>query len=140
MTGTFTQLPDIRYTLLLHAPISRVWEAITTPEGLYTWFMRNDFQPKVGSEFTLHTPSGDSSCRVTKLAPPNHVAFTWGEDWIVSFHLEEVDGRTAFTLVHSGWEANKQMQAREPSSTTYDKMNEWWNTILLDHLQKYVET
>ena len=39
-------LPDIKQTIVLEAPIQKVWEKVSTAEGISAWFMQNDFEPK----------------------------------------------------------------------------------------------
>ncbi|MFZ5967540.1 MAG: SRPBCC family protein [Bacillota bacterium] len=104
-------LPDIRRTLVMDAPIEKVWNAIATSEGLAVWLMPNDFQPVMGHEFTFRSePRGDWDgivhCKVTELDPPKRLAFTWCGNHMeqyVSFELKELGGKTEFTLVHAGW-------------------------------------
>jgi uncharacterized protein YndB with AHSA1/START domain len=45
-------LPDIERTVIMDAPIHKVWRAIATSEGLSAWLMKNNFQPELGFEFT----------------------------------------------------------------------------------------
>lgn len=109
------KLPDIRITIVIDAPIHKVWQATATSEGLAEWLMPNDFQPIMRYEFTFRSqPQGDFDgivhCKVTELDPPNRLAFTWsgnkGGNMLhqhVSFELKELEGQTQFTLVHSGW-------------------------------------
>lgn len=40
-------LPDIRQTLVLNAPIQKVWDAVATSEGIAAWFMPNDFRAQL---------------------------------------------------------------------------------------------
>ena len=54
-----TQLQDIKYTLVYNAPISKVWDAVATAEGLAAWFMPNDMQPVEGHEFHLNAGQWD---------------------------------------------------------------------------------
>lgn len=39
-------LPDIRRTIVMNAPIGKVWEAVATSEGIAAWFMPNNFEPR----------------------------------------------------------------------------------------------
>lgn len=39
-------LPDITKNIILEAPIQKVWETVSTSEGIAKWFMPNDFQLK----------------------------------------------------------------------------------------------
>lgn len=45
----------IRRTVRYPHPPSRVWAAITSSAALARWLMPNDFEPKVGHEFTFRT-------------------------------------------------------------------------------------
>jgi len=134
------KLPAIRQTLTLHAPIEKVWEAVSTSEGIAAWFMPNDFQPVKGHEFRLHTPYGVSSCKVTELDPPNRLTFTWGANWVVTFELHERGNHTEFTLIHDGWEAGKQMaETGEKQEVVRDRMDSGWGSAVLPRLKSFVE-
>src|SRR3954452_17951886 len=88
-------LPDIRQTLVLNAPIQKVWDAVATSEGIAAWFMPNDFRPEVGYEFQINAgPFGDSPCKVTELDPPTRLSFLWGKDWTLTFELAELAEKT----------------------------------------------
>ena len=61
-------LPDIRHTLVLNAPIGKVWDAVSTSEGIAAWFMPNDFQPIEGHQFEINAgPFGMSPCKVVEV-------------------------------------------------------------------------
>lgn len=120
-------LPDIRHTILLNAPISRVWEAVATSEGIAAWFMPNTFQPVAGFEFVLHAgPFGDSPCKVTVLDPPRRLSFNWGKDWTLTFELEEKDNQTEFMLIHSGWTADQVTEFGQPHEVVRGNMDQGW--------------
>jgi len=60
----------IRRSILLDAPLSQVWNALATSEGLASWLMLNDFQPIVGTRFTFSAEpqsnwNGIVECEVT---------------------------------------------------------------------------
>lgn len=132
-------LPDIRQTLVLNAPIRKVWDAVSTAEGIEAWLMPNNFKPELGYEFFLHTPYGTSPCKVTELDPPNRLSFTWGEDWHITFVLKELEGQTEFTLIHSGWIAGKIEKTGEEHSVIRNRMNNGWESAVLPRLRKLVE-
>lgn len=130
-------LPDIRHTRLFNAPIQKVWDAVSTSESIAAWFMPNDFQPILGHEFKIDAPGyGTSYCKVTELDPPKRLVFTWGEDWVVSFELEEQDDKTQFTLIHSGWKVKSVVGAGQD---VRDTMEQGWGSFVLPRLQGYVE-
>lgn len=132
-------LPDIRQTQLLNAPIQKVWDAVATSEGLAAWFMPNDFQPVVGHEFHLEAGAfGKSPCKVTEINPPRRLSFEWGKDWILTFELIEKDGQTEFTLIHSGWDADKVTEFGQSHAMVRDRMDNGW-VGLLQKLGQHLE-
>jgi len=110
--STRSTLPDIKRTIIMDAPIEKVWKAISTSEGLAMWLMPNNFEPELGYEFTFRSkPKGNWDgivhCEVKELNPPSRLGFTWcgnNLEQYVSFELIELDkNKTEFTLIHSGW-------------------------------------
>jgi uncharacterized protein YndB with AHSA1/START domain len=107
--------PDrIERTLELAHPPKKVWAAITTAEGLGTWF---------GNEATIDLrPGGDASMRwtdgatktmrVERVEEPAVFGFTWEIDGLseddprrtyVEFTLEPVGAGTRLTVVETGF-------------------------------------
>ncbi len=135
-----TTLEDIRKTLVLKAPIQKVWNAVATSEGIAAWFMPNNFEPVNGYEFILNAgPFGDSPCKVTELDPPKRLSFTWGKDWTLTFELVELEGTTEFTLIHSGWDADTVTEFGETHAVVRDKMSGGWGGLTVA-LRNYVES
>jgi len=135
-------LQDIKKTVILEAPIQKVWDTVSTAEGIASWFMQNDFQPKVGHEFHVQSPFGPSPCKVTELDAPHRLSFSWDTDgWFISFLLKEVDGKTEFTLIHGGWKEPDTILTKpnEKSSVIRDRMNHGWEQIVNQGLKKAVE-
>lgn len=135
-------LQDIKKTVILEAPIQKVWDTVSTAEGIATWFMPNDFQPKVGHEFHVQSPFGPSPCKVTELDAPHRLSFSWDTDgWFISFILKELEGKTEFTLIHGGWKEPETIlpKPNEKSSVIRDRMNHGWEQIVHAKLKKVVE-
>lgn len=135
-------LQDIKKTVILEAPIQKVWDTVSTAEGIASWFMPNDFQPKVGHEFHVQSTFGPSPCKVTELDAPHRLSFSWDTDgWFISFLLKEVDGKTEFTLIHGGWKEPDTILTKpnEKSSVIRDRMNHGWEQIVNQGLKKAVE-
>ncbi len=135
-------LQDIKKTVILEAPIQKVWDTVSTAEGIASWFMPNDFQPKVGHEFHVQSPFGPSPCKVTELDAPHRLSFSWDTDgWFISFLLKEVDGKTEFTLIHGGWKEPDTILTKpnEKSSVIRDRMNHGWEQLVNQGLKKAVE-
>ncbi|RUT35584.1 SRPBCC domain-containing protein [Paenibacillus zeisoli] len=124
-------LPDIQHTFTFNAPIQKVWEAVSTSEGMAAWFMPNDFKAEIGHEFYLDAgPYGKNLCKVTELEPPDKLSFSWAKNWTITFELKELEGQTEFTLTHAGWDAADQIP--------YNNMNHGWAEIG-QRLGKYVQ-
>lgn len=134
-------LPEVRKTVVLNAPIEKVWKAVATSEGIAAWWMANTFEPVMGHNFILQSGQfGDSHCKVTEIDPPNRVGFDWGKDWHLTFELKKLEeAQTEFTLIHSGWDAAKATEFGQPHSVIREIMNGGWESIVKDKLVKFVE-
>lgn len=132
-------LPDIRQTLVLKAPIEKVWEAVATSEGIAAWFMPNNFEPVEGYEFELNAgPYGKSPCKVTVIDPPNRLSFNWGQSWTLTFELVQQGDQTEFTLIHGGWSAEGATEFGEPHEVVRERMDHGWSE-LVQKLSSYVQ-
>jgi uncharacterized protein YndB with AHSA1/START domain len=135
------KLPDIRQTIDIKAKREKVWNAITKSEELSKWFMPNDIKPILGDDFTLHTDFGVIPCKVTKIIPRSLLSFSWGNfGWQVYFELEDHNGKTRFTVIHTGWgEPDMNMpNMPEKQSVIWDRMNGGW-LHLIEGLRGQVE-
>ncbi|THF84198.1 SRPBCC family protein [Cohnella fermenti] len=128
---TADSLPEIRQVERLKAPIEKVWNAVSTAEGLSAWFMPNDLQAVVGHEFHLNAgPFGQSPCKVTEVDPPHRLSFEWGKDWTLTFELKELEGGTEFTLIHAGWDPDKATEFGEAHRLVRERMAGGWVGIV----------
>ncbi|MFD0771777.1 SRPBCC domain-containing protein [Bacillus sp. CGMCC 1.60114] len=135
-------LQDIKQTIVLEAPIQKVWDTVSTAEGIALWFMPNDFQLEVGHEFHIQSPFGPSPCKVLEIDAPHHLSFAWDTDgWIVSFILKDLGDKTEFTLIHGGWKDPDFIlpKANEKSAIVRDKMAYGWMGIVNEKLKKVIE-
>lgn len=135
------KVADIKQTVIIEAPIQQVWETVSTSEGISSWFMPNDFEPKVGHEFHIQSPFGPSPCKVLEIDEPHRLSFSWDTDgWVVTFILKELGDKTEFTLIHGGWKEADSIvpKAGEKASIIRDRMNQGWAGIT-QKLRKVVE-
>ncbi|MFI8709028.1 SRPBCC domain-containing protein [Bacillus sp. NPDC077411] len=135
-------LQDIKQTIVLEAPIQKVWDTVSTAEGIALWFMPNDFQAEVGHEFHIQSPFGPSPCKVLEIDAPHHLSFAWDTDgWIVSFLLKDLGDKTEFTLIHGGWKEPDFIlpKPNEKSSVIREKMAFGWMAIVNEKLKKVIE-
>ncbi|WP_459503254.1 SRPBCC family protein [Bacillus sp. C1] len=135
-------LQDIKQTVIFEAPIQKVWNVVSTAEGIASWFMPNDFEPEVGHEFHVQSPFGPSPCKVLEIDEPHRLSFSWDTDgWIVSFVLKDLGDKTEFTLIHGGWKQPDTIlpKPNEKSSIIRDRMAGGWVAIVNEKLKKVVE-
>src|SRR5215475_9586586 len=102
--------PDrIERTLELNHPPERVWQALTTPEGLGTWFGNSaEVDMRVGGQVKLTWEGGHSATlTVERLEAPRVFGYTWGlyglpdddpRRTYVEFTLEPSDAGTTLTM------------------------------------------
>jgi uncharacterized protein YndB with AHSA1/START domain len=107
--------PDrIERTLQLTQPPERVWAALTTAEGLGTWFgHRAEVDLRVGGQVRLAWDSGDTATlTIERVEPPRVFGYTWRIAGLpegdprrtyVEFTLEPTGAGTTLTMVESGF-------------------------------------
>lgn len=131
--------PDrIERTLQLsHAP-ERVWAALTTAEGLGTWFGNSaEVDLRVGGQARLTWDSGDTATLVIeRLEPPRVFAYTWPINGLsegdprrtyVEFTLEPADSGTTLTVIESGF---AQLPDADQHKMAYEGNTEGWTSEL----------
>jgi uncharacterized protein YndB with AHSA1/START domain len=131
--------PDrIERTLdLAHAP-ERVWEALTTAEGLGTWFGHTaEVDLRVGGLVRLTWDSGDAATLTfERIEPPRVVGWTWAINGTpegdprrtyVEFTLEPSGNGTTLTMVESGF---AQLPDGDPHKKAYSGNTEGWTNEL----------
>lgn len=103
-------MPEIRHTLIIKTNPEKVYEAITTQEGLANWWAKQTIaKPEVGfvNIFTFGTFRNEM--KITILNPNKKVEWKCInsiEEWIdtnILFELEEKEGHTLLRFTHSGW-------------------------------------
>jgi uncharacterized protein YndB with AHSA1/START domain len=134
-------LTDIVQSITVQAPIQKVWNYISTAEGIAEWFMPSDFKAEEGFEFTIQSPFGPSPCKVIEVDEPNTIKFAWDTDgWIATFQLQEVENGTEFTVIHGGWKEAGAIvpKAQKPQAEIRDTMNNGW-AGLVEKFKRVVE-
>ncbi|NUT35973.1 MAG: ATPase [Hamadaea sp.] len=107
--------PDrIERTLQLAHPQDRVWAALTTAEGLGTWFgHKAEVDLRVGGTAKLTWNSGDvATLTIEKVQPMSVFAYSWSiyglpegdpRRTLVEFTLAPAGAGTTLTMVESGF-------------------------------------
>jgi len=132
--------PDrIERTIDLAHPPQKVWAAITTAEGLGTWFGNKatiDLQP--GGAAQLSWDDGPSeTLRVERVEEPRVFGFTWQIHGLpegdprrtyVEFTLEPVGAGTRLTVVESGF----AQLSDDAYRTAFDGNTDGWGRELAE--------
>jgi uncharacterized protein YndB with AHSA1/START domain len=114
----------IEKQVLLRAPRSRVWRALTDAKEFGTWFgvnLRGGFAAGARVQGQITHPGYTHvtlDVTVVRMEPEGYFSWRWhpnavepGFDYseepttLVEFHLEEVEGGTRLTVVESGFDA-----------------------------------
>lgn len=106
-------MPDILHDFPIQAPLDRVFGAVSTSQGLDTWWTeRSAGRPELGAEYELgFGPEYDWRARVTRYTPDAEFELEMvraDPDWIgtrVGLQLEPRDGVTWVRFHHTGWPA-----------------------------------
>lgn len=125
-----------------HAP-ELVWQALTDSAELAKWLMPNDFEPRVGRQFTFQTNpmpafgfDGVVHCEVTVCDAPQTLAYTWNGGRLrslVTYRLEPEGDGTRLRFEHSGFDLS------DPSQDGAYRGMQGWNPGLDNSLRARVE-
>jgi uncharacterized protein YndB with AHSA1/START domain len=106
--------------------------------------MPNDFQLKLGQEFTFKTSpipaanfDGTILCRVLEVEPERKLKISWGEgtlDTTVLWELSPEGDGTNLTMVHDGFDPNNPMH-----KFAYEGMGNGWRTGVIPGLKRFLE-
>ena len=121
-------MAEIRINVVIKAIPEKIYNAITTQEGLASWWAKQTTaKPEVGFVNIFTFGKFRNEMKVTKLIPNKKAEWKCInsiEEWIdtnISFDLEEKDGGTILRFAHSGWRATTDTLA----GCTYD-----WATFM----------
>jgi uncharacterized protein YndB with AHSA1/START domain len=118
-----TETDRIEKTILLRAPRSRVWRAITSADEFGAWFgvrIEGSFSAGTAVRGAITHPGYEHltlELLVERIEPERYFAFRWhpyavdpGVDYssepttLVEFRLDDRNGRTFLTIVESGFD------------------------------------
>ena len=105
-------MADIRHRVGIGAPQDRIYQALTTPEGLSGWWTREvGGDPGVGGKlhFFFGPPDAVTVMEVTELVPGKRVGWRCvggPDEWVgtdITFDLTYADGETVVLFTQAGW-------------------------------------
>ncbi len=132
-------MADILHRLTISAPPERVFDAITTPEGVSHWWTKESTaEPRVGDISVFKFMGGKVvfRMRVDEYVPGRRVAWTclgdydeWNGTTLIWNCEPTDDGGTVLSLAHRGWTTTEK---------EYPQCNASWGHLL--HIMRdYVE-
>ncbi len=83
-------------------PPEKIWRALTQPELIAEWLMKNDFRAEVDHQFQLSADWGSVDCQVLVVEVNKSLSYTW-----VAFGLESV---VTWTLTPTGAGTHLRME------------------------------
>lgn len=131
-------MANIRHHLTIEAPLKKVYDAITTEQGLRGWWTV-DTTAKPEIDHVNHFRFGAqyfNKMKVVELTPPTHVAWECvdgDKEWIgtiLTFELEDRDSIIFLKFSHLNWETESEF---------FGFCNHQWGRYL-DSLKSLCET
>jgi uncharacterized protein YndB with AHSA1/START domain len=119
-------MPDIRHRVGINAPPTRIYEVLSTIDGLKGWWTRTvDGEPDLGGtlRFYFGRPEPSACMEVAELAPGRRVAWRCvggPDEWVgttLTFDIETTPEETAVMFTHADW--------REPGAFMHHCSTKW---------------
>jgi uncharacterized protein YndB with AHSA1/START domain len=126
-----TEMADIRHGVRIVAPQARVYEALTTIDGLASWWTRTvegDADQGGKISFYFGQPEPGAVMEVIEADAPSRVVWRCVEgaaEWIdttLIFELSQADGETLLMFTHADW--------REPVPFMHHCSSRWGYFLL----------
>jgi uncharacterized protein YndB with AHSA1/START domain len=131
--------------VLLNAPASKVWKAITDKDDMKQWYFDfAEFKPEVGFEFQFYGGSDEKKylhlCKITEVITNKRLTYSWRYDGypgnsFVTFELFDEAGKTRLKLTHKGIESF----GTDNPDLAKENFVEGWNQIIGKGLKEYIE-
>ncbi len=111
MNETSTETRSVVIEREIPHPPEKIWRALTQPQLIEEWLMKNDFKPAVDHRFKLSADWGAVDCRVVALEPNKTLSYTWaayGLESVVTWTLTPTDSGTRLRMEQSGFRPDQQ--------------------------------
>lgn len=128
-----------------HAPIEKVWKAITNKDDMKEWYFDlAEFKPVVGFAFEFYGKSSAGQtmkhlCQITEVQPPRKLVYSWKYEGYpglsyVAFELFPDGNNTRLRLTHSGLETFPPL-----SDFAKENFAEGWTLLIGSLLKNFLE-
>lgn len=142
-TATSTPLVIER---VYHAPVERVWQAITDKEKMKQWYFDiKEFKPEIGFEFEFEAEGKEKDkcyrhlCKIMEVVTNRKLKYSWKYDGhegnsFVSFELFPEGDSTRLRLTHEGLETFPPIAA-----FAKENFQRGWTDLIGSLLKDFVE-
>lgn len=92
-------------------PPEKIWRALTQPQLIEEWLMKNDFQPTTGHRFELRGDWGSVACKVLEIEPHRTLAYSWdahGLKSVVTWTLAPSGAGTTLRMEQAGFQTDQE--------------------------------
>lgn len=111
MTESVTETRTITLERDLPYPPEKIWRALTQPQLIEEWLMKNDFQPEIGHSFALRGDWGSVACKVLEVEPQRRLAYSWeahGLESVVTWTLAPSASGSRLSMEQSGFRTDQE--------------------------------
>ena len=136
MTATTAETRTLTIEREFAHPPEKVWRALTQPELIAEWLMKNDFKPVVGHRFNFRADpvpgwNGVTDCQVLTVDAPRKLAYTWADSGsdaatgvrtVVTFTLTPTQGGTLLRMEQSGFRVGPDDRFHQGAQYGWQKM------------------
>ncbi len=87
-------------------PPEKVWRALTQPDLIEQWLMKNDFKPVVDHRFKFRADWGEVDGKVLAVEPNKALSYTWaayGLETVVAWTLTPTNTGTRVRVQQTGF-------------------------------------
>ncbi len=111
MSNTATETLSVIVEREMAFPPERIWRALTQPQLIAEWLMKNDFKPEVDHRFSLSADWGAVDCQVRTVEPNRTLSYTWGGyglESVVTWTLTPTGTGTHLRMEQTGFRPDQQ--------------------------------
>lgn len=96
-------------------PADKIWRALTQPQLIEDWLMKNDFKPTPGHRFSMQADWGGVTCQVRTIEPHKTLSYSWDTKdlrSVVTWTLTATDAGTIVRMEQVGFQPHQQSYYR----------------------------
>jgi uncharacterized protein YndB with AHSA1/START domain len=123
MSNTATETRSVVVEREIACAPEKIWRALTQPQLIEEWLMKNDFKPVVHHRFNLRADWGAVDCQVMAVEPNKTLSYTWaayGLESVVTWTLTPTSTGTRLRMEQSGFRPG-QGQAYQGAKAGWQK-------------------